>query len=264
MSSPMRYNRPVLSPKPDKNTRSPSKAAPVESPLSRSHSASPSKTRSSTNLRRFASPTKKLAFSIYEDPVPYQLPPDMAVSTSLRGKENEGADSHSNKTNYYDQENILQPSKRVMFSATRIQTHPRAPLARLNANDFPGYVSRSATSRGVKLTEPWIPANANNEQNSLHKFQIGIPSYITPPRNLKYIRLDSMVRDLASTSLAEKYLFKSNVPMFDEVLEEDDDVERHLQNKSGLLYRRKRAFSVGKNDSKLKLVRKNNFKILST
>lgn len=260
----MRYSRPVLSPKPDNSTRSPTKVAPVESPLSRSHSASPSKTRSSTNLRRFASPTKKLSFSIYEDPVPYQLHPARAESTSAGDKENEGADEYTNTTNHHDQENILQPSKRVMFSATRIQSHPRAPLARLNENDFPGYVSRSATSRGVKLTESWIPANANNEQKSLHKFQVGLPSYITPPRNLKYIRLDAMVHDLASTSLAEKYLFKSNVPMFDEVLEEDDDVERHLQNKSGQLHRRKRAFSVGKNDSKLKLIRKNNFKILST
>lgn len=82
------------------------------------------------------------------------------------------------------------------------------------------------------------------------------------------------MRDFASTSLTEKYLFKSNVPMFDEedelreeMLQQqgqiEDELEAHLQSKAKRIQTRKRSHSVGKNESKLKLIKKNNFTILS-
>lgn len=257
MSSPR--HRSVLSPKPTTtNSRS---ASPTknESPLSnqRFQHVSPIRPKSSFSFKKSTS-QKSLGFKIFEDPIKYvPVVGEQDQGEDVVGKENSLLDL-SNKQNHNDQENILQPSKKGYVSPLK-GSAAREPLTQLSVNEYPGYIA-VGKGRLTQLTEPWIPSNSNNEQKSLHKFQTGIPSFITPPRNLKFIRLDSVLKDFASTTLTEKYLFKSNVPIFDE--EEEDEVERSLQWKE-MEMKRKRSNSVGMNDGKLKLIKKNNFEILS-
>ncbi|CAK7894667.1 hypothetical protein CAAN1_02S04544 [[Candida] anglica] len=269
MSSPTRYNRSVLSPKTSNSKPSPTKTNSFESPLSnhRLRLVSPTKRKLFKT-----SPVKSNGFVIFEDPVKYNPlentnTNDIDPYSAGLDKENvnhSNTQGLSNKQNHMDQENILQPKKNEQFR--RNNTTPRKPLGNLSINEFPGYITRGGESlAGNQLTEDWIPSNANNEQNSLHKFQMKIPSFVTPPRNSKYIRLEKVVNEFAATSLSEKYLFKSNVAISEGEEDENDidDVELHLQKRANSMRIRKRSNSVGKNNSKLKLIRKNNFQILS-
>ncbi|CAH2351298.1 hypothetical protein CLIB1423_03S03114 [[Candida] railenensis] len=295
MSSPTRYNRSVLSPKPSNTRPSPTKANSFESPIAnhRLRLVSPSKSHSQPISRKSSPPKKQqpgqLSFKIFEDPIKPSSQDSAEVreeedfpSLDKENKSNSKSTPLSNKQNHSDQENILQPSKRGLIRSPSSLSVNRAPLAQLNVHDFPGYITSafgngfgSGAHRPMKLTEPWIPPNSNNEQKSLQKFHTGIPSFITPPRNSRYIRLDAVMKDFASTTLTEKYLFRSNVPMFDEEEElreeslqkqqqNEDELEIHLQRKANRIQTRKRSHSVGKNESKLKLVKKNSFTILST
>lgn len=136
----------------------------------------------------------------------------------------------SNKLNHSDQENILQPKKE-----TRSE-QGRSPLANLNIYKFPGYVSYDPNSNlRNQLIDLYQPSNSENEFKSLHK-HLSLPSYLTPPRSSRH-----------------KYLVSSK----------EDDLELHLIKRSNSI-RHRRSHSVGKNLSKLNLIRKNTFDILTT
>ncbi|ODV81912.1 uncharacterized protein CANTADRAFT_3971 [Suhomyces tanzawaensis NRRL Y-17324] len=230
-STPSPTKRSVLSPKPS-NISSPfRKAAPFTklSPLVHHKPA------------LVATPAKKpkLNFTIFEDS-PAQHPVDVELSPV------------SNRPNHYDQENILQP-KKVAEPAHR--PHARTPLGDLNLNQFAGYIHYTG-GESRQLAELYQPANFNNDFNSLHK-HTNIPCYLTPSRAAK-----------------DKYLVRSNMDSVDELeVDETDDAEltllrkhHRLQNRvatTGMVKKHRRSMSVGKNDAKLKLIRKNNFTILS-
>lgn len=125
---------------------------------------------------------------------------------------------------HHDQENILQPKK---IQPTRSN---RRVLQPLNIKQFPGFITYT-NSQPQKLTELYQPKNFDNINHSMHKFT-KLPNYVTPPRS------------------SSKYLVKTNL---------EDDLELKLINKS--LHLKKRSMSVGKNDLKANLIRKNGFKI---
>ncbi|KAK6203322.1 uncharacterized protein RJT21DRAFT_26298 [Scheffersomyces amazonensis] len=240
-SSPTK--RSVLSPRPSNILLSPSKRSPFKHQyIGNYNKLSPLKgvvsTPSSSGSPIIKRP--KLNFTIFEDK------PD---TTKQQQNKDEEFDI-SNKLNHNDQENILQPSKQIKSRSTpkNINSNYRKPLSNLNINEFPGYIRYANDgNRDTQLTDLYQPINFDNEFKSLHKFQ-SIPSFLTPSRRQAY-----------------KYLYFSKSKIFEEQVPEEevddevdvDDVEAHL------LTKRKRSFSVGSNDSKLGLIRKNNFTIMS-
>ncbi|KAG7661751.1 uncharacterized protein J8A68_004699 [[Candida] subhashii] len=207
---------------------------------------SPSKSQSSS-----ASPVRKqpkLTFSIWEDQ------PNQEDRTETIEDDEEPI---SNKQNNHDQENILQPKKHEISRFQAI----RKPLAPLSINEFPGFVSFANSSIPRQLTQLYHPPNFNNEFKSLHK-KSNLPSFVTPSRRNR-----------------DKYLVVSNRKSLDECpFDEDEDndideTELYLIKKqqqrlsstvrNNIIRKHTRSLSVGKNESKLSLIRKNNFTIVS-
>ena len=191
--------------------------------------ASPFKSSNSSKLspvKKFPKPvnnSSKLNFEIWQDPV---------------NTKQDNSDRHS-PVAHNDQENVLQPKKIVSNSAQRV------PLAPLNIQKFPGYITYTGSSPS-QLTTLYQPINFDNTAKSLHKFST-LPNFVTPPRSRK-----------------AKFLVKSDP---DQV----DDCEMHLIKKSMKInknqprpYRHNRSLSVGKNDAKFNLIKKNSFTILNT
>ena len=235
--------RTILSPKPSNITNNNSSLGKRFNTSSRL-TPSPSKSgynRSSTT----PSPKKQtLGFIIWEDKVDKSNSTTDIIGTPT-----------SNKLNHNDQENILQPKK---VENKRFHNH-RQPLSNLSINEFKGFISTNGATP-IQLIELYQPINFDNEFKSLHK-QLNIPSYLTPSR---------ISRD--------KYLVKSGIDEIDEEME--DEMELLLSrkqkqrstslatktnniNKTHLIRKHTRSLSVGKNDSKLNLIRKNKFSILS-
>ncbi|KAG2733189.1 hypothetical protein G9P44_004179 [Scheffersomyces stipitis] len=234
-ATPSPTKRSVLSPKPS-NISTPSRKNGT--PIFVSSKLSPVKAIPS---RLTPSPKKpKLNFTIWEDKAQPQQP---EISEDY---------IFSNKQNHNDQENILQPKKNPAVTVNR-RSPTREPLGNLNIHDFPGHVTYgSATS--LQLTELYQPTHYNNEFKSLHKFS-NIPSFLTPTRK--------------NNSNMEKYLVKSSSAVYtedDEIDLELDDAEMTLVKKQltqNSTRKHRRSYSVGKNDSKSGLIRRNNFTILS-
>lgn len=124
---------------------------------------------------------------------------------------------------HQDQENILQPKKISIHRSNRV------PLQPLSINEYPGFISYGSTS--AQLTQLYQPSNYDNLSKSIHKFT-NLPNFVTPPRK------------------TNRYLVKSN---------EIDELDLHLSRKSNKLHQR--SNSVGKNDLKLNLIKKNSFAI---
>lgn len=195
-------------------------------------------------------PSKELNFSIFEDDVYYRdtLVDDSRPDTETLGKENNNIEAVSepcNKLNHRDQENILQP-KIKQSTLKQASIAQRKPLSNLNINEFAGYVTYNQFPR--QLNELYQPPNYQNDLKSIHKFNTKLPCFVTPPRS-------NLQNDLTS-----KYLVKSAIE--EEPFNEDDEVEKHLMQKHSSIKKR-RSLSVGKNDSKFKLIKKNKFQILT-
>lgn len=267
MSSPK--HRPILSPK-HSNSRSASPiknekgfmAQQIESPYNNqrirlsynnSHNISPTK---KPQVKKFVSPTKtrpskELSFAIFEDNVYYRdtLADDNKPDNETFGKENDSIETvleACNKLNHNDQENILQP-KIKQSTLKQASIVRRKPLSNLNINEFSGYVTYNQFP--VQLTDLYQPPNFQNEQKSIHKFNNKLPCFVTPPRSNSQNGL-----------LTSKYLVKSAIE--EEPFNEEDEVEHRLMQKHNSIKKR-RSLSVGKNNSKLKLIKKNNFQILT-
>lgn len=220
--------------------------------LSYNHtSTSPSR----TSQKKFVSPKKphspnKLGFTIFEDAVYYRdtlMEDDSSPDTETKGKENDNIHAVSevcNKLNHDDQENILQPLRKL-HTLRQASLPRRMPLSNLNINEYGGYVTYNQFP--IQLNELYQPPNYQNEQKSTHKFNAKLPCFITPPRS-------------NTQNLTSKYLVKSTIE--EEPFCEEDEVELRLTQKQDAI-KKKRSMSVGKNDSKLKLIKKNNFLILS-
>lgn len=261
-------HRPILSPK-HSNSRSASPikneksfmAQQIESPYNNqrirlsynnSNNISPTKkpqVKKSVSPKK-TRPSKELSFTIFADDVYYRdtLTDDSKPDNETFGKENESIDSvpdFRNKLNHNDQENILQPQiKQSTLKQAGITR--RKPLSNLNINEFTGYVTYNQFP--VQLTDLYQPPNFQNEQKSIHKFNNKLPCFVTPPRsNLQ-------------NGLISKYLVKSAIE--EEPFNEEDEIEHHLMQKHNSIKKR-RSLSVGKNDSKFKLIKKNNFQILT-
>ncbi|KAK6466081.1 hypothetical protein DFJ63DRAFT_50870 [Scheffersomyces coipomensis] len=258
----------ALSPRPSNVLLlSPTRKSPLKQSNNNVNRLSPlKKFVSTTSSSSSPVPSKKpkLNFTIFEDnPVSTE---DSTVDQQLQEEE------ITNKLNHNDQENILQPSKQIKSRLTpkNVSSSYRKPLSNLSINEFPGYITtmngsasitNASSSSSSQLTELYQPISFNNEFKSLHKFQ-NIPSYLTPSRRNKF------------SAAANKFLYYTNNKVFeddnDAEAEVDDDVEvdeveLHLRNKYNHNHMRKhkRSFSVGTNDSKLNLIKKNNFTILS-
>lgn len=221
-SSPERYGRPVLSPK-HSNRNTPSPKRPK--------TANPfvdvRLEYSTVPLRNSPSPPRKqkstrLPFEIFEDKKPY-----VRVGSGLS--------SVSNKSNHNDQENILQPKMRLEAGSGSgpgsDHNTVRSPLSDLSITKFPGYVLYPQTSKPARLTELYLSQTYNNDFKSLHK-KLDFPCYLTPPRGQR-----------------SKYLVRS-------------DSADDLDMKKAVHMKHRRSASVGKNESKKSLLRKNSFKIL--
>lgn len=233
-------SRPVLTSR-DSNIVSPIKSK------SRSSSASPLKDSPSKRTRYNGSPIKKssslsaspnkLQFKIFEDPIVSNATNhfnDLAVD----GKENIQTLKDLKSNDFNEQENILQPKLKYL---PQNNDAFRSPLSNLSINDYPGFINFDNFSKPQQLNEPFIPKNFKNESNSVHKFYNNYPSYISPMKS------------------NNKFLFKS---VESNEFNEDDALEQDLFKKS-VLIRRKRSLSLGKNDLKLSLIKKNDFTILS-
>lgn len=264
MSSPS--HRTVLSPK-HSNSRlsSPVKndkncvAQQIESPFSNqrirlSYNTSNSPTRNSQIKQKY-SPKKplsagELGFKIFEDEVYYRdtLEDDDKMDIETAGQENYKIQPAPvcNKLNHFDQENVLQPKlkQRTLKQASHTK---RTPLSNLNINEYAGYVTYNQFP--IQLNEMYQPPNYHNEQKTTHKFNTKLPCFITPPRTNGH-------QDL----ITSKYLVKSSIE--EEPFNEEDEIECRLIEKQNLM-KKKRSLSVGKNDAKFKLIKKNNFQILS-
>ncbi|RCK57463.1 hypothetical protein Cantr_06773 [Candida viswanathii] len=233
-SSPTK--RSVLSPKPSNISNA--------SPLGKRYTRlTPSPIKHSFKSGSPSPKKASLGFTIWEDKVD-----NSNTTTDVVGQ------TTSNKLNHNDQENILQPKKDAI-----VRHNKRQVLANLSINEYKGYITVSGTRS--QLTELYQPINFDNEFKSLHK-QLNLPSYLTPSRRNR-----------------DKYLVKSGI---DEIEEEnisdeedgddDDEVEVLLTKKkqqrvsSGqtrVIRKHTRSMSLGKNDAKLNLIRKNKFSILS-
>ncbi|KAG7194929.1 uncharacterized protein KQ657_004037 [Scheffersomyces spartinae] len=226
-SSPERYGRPVLSPKHNSNRNTPSPKRPKPSTSNNHNPFVDVKLEySNVSVRNSPSPTRKhpISFEIFEDKRPYKR-----VSTT-------STTSLSNKSNHNDQENILQPKMRLIADSVTATTNTpptttpmtRSPLSDLNIAKFPGYIHYPQSRRQIQLTDLYVSQTHNNDFNSLHK-KLDFPCYLTPPRDQR-----------------SKYLVRSN----------NDDV---------MMIKRaahRRSSSVGKNESKKTLLKKNAFKII--
>ncbi|KAI5956884.1 hypothetical protein KGF54_000502 [Candida jiufengensis] len=104
-----------------------------------------------------------------------------------------------------------------------IRSIQRQPLSNLNISEFKGYITKN--NETTQLTELYNSPNFNNDFKSLHKFN-NLPCFVTPTKKEKY---------LTSSSTSSNYC-----------------IQKH-----------KRSLSVGHNDSKLDLIKKNGFTILS-
>ncbi|CAH6720111.1 hypothetical protein CLIB1444_03S04632 [[Candida] jaroonii] len=238
-------SRPVLTSR-DSNIISPIKSK------SRSSSASPLKDSPSKRIRYNGSPIRshkkssslstaspnKLQFKIFEDPIVSNTV-DHFNDLEVDGKENlQTKDSKSQTNDFNEQENILQPKLKHLPQTNNTF---RSPLSNLSINEYPGFINFDNFSKPQQLNEPFIPKNFKNESNSIHKFYNNYPSYISPMKS------------------NNKFLFKS---VESNEFNEDDALEQDLFKKS-VLIRRKRSLSLGKNDLKLSLIKKNDFTILS-
>lgn len=241
MSSPTRR---VLSPSKNHNiSRTPLKLK-KNSPFNTSSPIKIPKLNNSnilTPVKKNPAKKPRLGFTIFED----KPKPASAYSNTAKSP----SPSKSNKTDHNDQENILQPKPLNL----KQQSFPkRVPLKPLSTNEFPGFLktieSDPALSRSIQLTEPYVPQNyKSTTSTNLHHFN-SLPSFVTPPRK-------NLVHN-------DKFLFKSE--FLDDKENDDDLLERHLIAKhKNLVRRHKRAMSVGKNDAKAPLVKKNTFSILS-
>lgn len=166
------------------------------------------------------------------------------------GKENENmhiVSSNPSELNHDDQENILQVKQQTRDLK---QSHflRRVPLSDLSIEDFPGYIKCDGSTN--QLRELYQPANFQSLLNSVHRLNISLPSYTTPPRSR-----------LHCDFVANRYLVKSRAKDVQSGL---NDVENMLIHKSDLIRQRKRSYSVGKNERKLNLIKKNNFAIASS
>lgn len=240
-TSPVR--RSILSPKPSNLTNNNS---PLGKRFNTSSRLTPSPSKSGYH-RSSATPSPKkqtLGFTIWEDKVDKSNSTTDVVGTPT-----------SNKLNHNDQENILQPKK---VENKRFH-NDRQPLSNLSINEFKGFISTNGAAP-IQLTELYQPINFNNEFKSLHK-QLNIPSYVTPSRRYR-----------------DKYLVKSGIDEIDEEIEDEMELllsKKQQQrsttlsakpnniNKTHLIRKHTRSLTVGKNDSKLSLIRKNKFSILS-
>ncbi|EER33978.1 conserved hypothetical protein [Candida tropicalis MYA-3404] len=234
-SSPTK--RSILSPKPSNISNS--------SPFGKRYTRlTPSPTKHSYKSTTPSPKKSTLGFTIWEDKV------DKSNSTtSVVGQ------TTSNKLNHNDQENILQPKKEEI-----VRHNGRKVLGNLSINEYKGYITVAGTRS--QLTELYQPINFDNEFKSLHK-QSNLPSYLTPSRRNR-----------------DEYLVKSGI---DEIEEEcvsedeedandDDEVEvllmkkkqqRSSTNQTHMIRKHTRSMSLGKNEAKLNLIRKNKFSILS-
>ncbi|EGV62738.1 hypothetical protein PSN45_000696 [Yamadazyma tenuis] len=243
---------PVLSSK-DSNVSSPS---PTKSSKSRSSSVSPFKAsptkRSKLSPTRFIPTTeassslqgKGLGFTIYEDKI--HKTTSNFNDLEIDGKENINALIKESNTN--EQENILQPKFKILKQHSMHQ--PRKPLANLSIADFKGYIIQNDCVE--TLNEPLIPSTFKNDSNSAHKFHFGLPSFISPMKS------------------NTKFLFRSDLNSIPDGLENefnaDDELELILLSKSVAIQSSKshrRSLSLGKNDLKRNLIKKNGFTILS-
>ncbi|CAK9440095.1 uncharacterized protein LODBEIA_P41950 [Lodderomyces beijingensis] len=129
----------------------------------------------------------------------------------------------SNKLNHNDQENILQPKQVPVYRSIGA----RKPLMDLSVNKYRGYVTQGSTTQ--QLTTLYEPANFNNDFKSLHKFT-DAPGFVTPSRTN---RGKYLVRSLSSEKI------------------------------SGRVQKHSRSMSLGKNEMKRTLIKKNSFPILS-
>lgn len=192
----------------------------------------------------FAKPT--LSFTIFEDKVaPHrdvnEMPP-------------------TNKLNHNDQENILQPKKTTFNAISRMSSEGiRRPLANLSMKDFPGYVG------GVTLTELYQPPNFENDFKSIHKF-LGFPNYVSPVKKDHYL-VKTDAEGVFSGFKNEAFNFNNTSnDVFDLQNPPSTPTKRLVKSSltTHIIRKHHRSLSVGKNDSKLKLIRKNNFSILSS
>lgn len=203
--------------------------------------------------RRIRTPAQP-GFTIFEDKEYLRDVLDKQPATEEQGiaigKENESMHVVSNnpaELNHDDQENILQVKKQTR-NLKQSQFLRRIPLSDLSIEEFPGHVRGDGSSN--KLNELYQPANFQSLLNSVHRLNISLPSYTTPPRS-----------KLHCDFVASRYLVKSREK---DVQGGINDVENMLIHKSDLIKQRKRSYSVGKNDKKLNLVKKNNFAIASS
>lgn len=209
------------------------------SPVKRARHITPVKVRhvksSSLSGLSSASVSPVKGFKIYEDPVISGMN-GLTVTNEindigLQGQENYEASLLPSKN---QQENILQPKYKILK-----QHGFRKPLGNLPISEYCGFIETG--SKPIKLQEPFVPKSYKNESNSIHKFFHNYPSYVTPVKS------------------NQRFLFKS---VESNEFNEDDALEQDLFKKS-LLIKRKRSLSLGKNDLKLHLIKKNGFTILS-
>lgn len=225
--------------------------SPTKSAKSRSSSSSPFKSSPSKRTRvsptKFipksnpiaAKPSKPIDFTIYEDACNKTIKEfnDLEVS----GKENSSSEQSKSKYSFNEQENILQPKYKYLPQQNLLV---RKPLMVLNPNEFKGFLMVNDTVE--QLTEPFVPKTFKNESNTIHKFHNGMPSYVSPMKS-------------------SKFLFKSSAIKETE-FNDDDELEHNLLRKLLLIKRNKfhkRSFSLGKNDLKHDLIKKNGFTILT-
>lgn len=268
MSHSSPFSRPVLTTKesnvlsssPNKSIRSRSNSIGTNggggSPTKKSKLSPTKFTRSSvnSNTSRSTSPKKgKLNFTIYEDKVDYttnELTGLQVNDITKDGQENYSINKHANNNNTTtktnEQENILQPKYKTLPQDQMGMV--RRPLQDLSIQSFKGFISQGE-DHIEPLTEPFVPKNFKNESNSIHKFYNNYPSYISPMKS------------------NSKFLFRSGLHVIHDAKEnefnEDDELEQKLLRKLMMMKKHKRSFSLGKNDLKSNLIKKNGFTILS-
>lgn len=234
-SSPTK--RSILSPKPSNIS--------TVSPFGKRYTRlTPSPTKHSFKSTSPSPKKSTLSFTIWEDKV------DKSNSTTAVVGQ-----TTSNKLNHNDQENILQPKKEEI-----VRYNKRTVLGNLSINEYKGYIAMSGTRS--QLSELYQPINFDNEFKSLHK-QLNIPSYLTPSRRNrdKYL-VKSGVHDIVSEEEQEEE--DANDEDEVEVLLAKKKQQRILPGQTHLIRKHTRSMSLGKNEAKLSLIRKNNFSILSS
>lgn len=228
-----------------------SKLSPIKfrPPITTSNSST-----SSVNISRSpsASPQKgKLNFTIYEDKVDYtchEIDNLQVNDVDMDGQENQIInDSHDINDKFNDsneQENILQPKYKNLPQNKSQQV--RKPLQNLSIHEYKGFINQSHDLI-EPLTEPFVPKTFKTDSISVHKFHSNTPSYVSPMKS------------------NSKFLFRSGLNVIHDENEsnEDDDLEQSLLKKLLMIKRHKRSFSLGKNDLKSDLIKKNGFTILS-